>query len=50
MQMLGGRAGGGAGTESRGEPRSAPSGGGERTAAAPSRASDEGSFDDDIPF
>lgn len=49
MQMLGGRGGGGAGTESRGEPRSA-GGGGERPAAAAPRPSDEGSFDDDIPF
>jgi single-strand DNA-binding protein len=53
MQMLGSRggAGGGAGTESRGEPRMASGGGGgaERPAAAP-RPADEGSFDDDIPF
>jgi len=53
MQMLGSRGGaaGGAGTESRGEPRMAPGGGagGER-AAAPARPADEGSFDDDIPF
>jgi len=45
MQMLGSRAGGGAGTESRAEPRAA--GGAERPAPAPAR--DEG-FDDDIPF
>jgi single-strand DNA-binding protein len=46
MQMLGARggAGGGMGTESRAEPRPAPST--ERGSAAPSR--DE--FDDDIPF
>ena len=46
MQMLGGRggAGGGMGTESRAEPRPAPST--ERGSAAPAR--DE--FDDDIPF
>jgi hypothetical protein len=44
--MLGSRAGGGAGTESRSEPRAA--GGGERP-AAPAPARDEG-FDDDIPF
>jgi single-strand DNA-binding protein len=49
MQMLGGRGGGGAGTESRGEPRAA-GGGGERPAAAAPRNADEGSFDDDIPF
>jgi single-strand DNA-binding protein len=47
MQMLGARgAGGGAGTESRAEPRSA--GGGERPAPAASRPDD--AFDDDIPF
>ena len=46
MQMLGSRAGGGAGTESRAEPRAA-SGGGERAPAAPAR---DDAFDDDIPF
>ena len=52
MQMLGGRAGagGGAGTESRGEPRMASGGGGGERAAAAPRPADEGSFDDDIPF
>jgi single-strand DNA-binding protein len=48
MQMLGGRAGGGMGTESRAEPRAAApmerSGGG---APAPSGSTE---FDDDIPF
>jgi len=49
MQMLGGRGGsGGAGTESRSEPRAA-AGAAERPAAAPS-AGEEGTFDDDIPF
>ncbi|MFO1408206.1 MAG: single-stranded DNA-binding protein [Steroidobacteraceae bacterium] len=46
MQMLGGRSGGGAGTESRAEPRSS---GAERPAAAPA-ASSGSEFDDDIPF
>jgi single-strand DNA-binding protein len=46
MQMLGGR-GGGAGTESRAEPRAA--GGSERPAPAPVTERDE-TFDDDIPF
>jgi single-strand DNA-binding protein len=52
MQMLGSRggAGGGAGTESRGEPRMASGGGGGERAAAAPRPADEGSFDDDIPF
>jgi hypothetical protein len=47
MQMLGGRAGGGMGTESRAEPRAtaAPA---ERGSAPPSPSRDE--FDDDIPF
>ncbi len=44
MQMLGGRSGGGAGTESRAEPRPA---GGERSSAPPPR---DDAFDDDIPF
>jgi single-strand DNA-binding protein len=47
MQMLGGRGGGAAGTESRAEPRS--TGGGERPAAPAGSSRDEG-FDDDIPF
>jgi single-strand DNA-binding protein len=46
MQMLGGRAGGGMGTESRAEPRAAAPA--ERGAGAPAPARDE--FDDDIPF
>jgi len=47
MQMLGGRAGGGMGTESRAEPRAtaAPA---ERGSAPPPSSRDE--FDDDIPF
>jgi single-strand DNA-binding protein len=45
MQMLGSR-GGGAGTESRSEPRAAAA---ERPAAAPATERDE-VFDDDIPF
>lgn len=54
MQMLGGRggSGGGAGTESRGEPRTGGSGGsaerGGGSAARP--AADDTAFDDDIPF
>jgi single-strand DNA-binding protein len=54
MQMLGGRAGAGGGTESRGEPRMASGGGGgggggaERAPA--SRPPESDSFDDDIPF
>ena len=54
MQMLGGRAGAGGGTESRGEPRKASGGGGgggggaERAPA--SRPPESDSFDDDIPF
>lgn len=50
MQMLGGRAGGGMGTESRSEPRAAAPadrGGGGGAAPAPARDTD---FDDDIPF
>jgi len=47
MQMLGGRSGGGAGTESRSEPRAAT--GGERPVPAPATERDE-TFDDDIPF
>jgi single-strand DNA-binding protein len=50
MQMLGARGGGGGGmgTESRAEPRTASSGGGDRGSAAP--ASQDDGFDDDIPF
>jgi single-strand DNA-binding protein len=48
MQMLGGRAGGGAGTESRAEPRAAAAPAGQGSAPAPSSSRDE--FDDDIPF
>ena len=49
MQMLGGRGGGGAGTESRSEPRGEPRGGAaERPAPASSGGGTE--FDDDIPF
>jgi single-strand DNA-binding protein len=48
MQMLGGRAGGGMGTESRAEPRaSAPA---ERGSGAPAPAPTRDEFDDDIPF
>ena len=46
MQMLGSRAGGGAGTESRAEPRAAAPA--ERGGGAPAPTRDE--FDDDIPF
>jgi single-strand DNA-binding protein len=46
MQMMGSRGGGGAGTESRAEPRS--TGGGERQAAP--AASKDDAFDDEIPF
>jgi single-strand DNA-binding protein len=49
MQMLGSRAGGGAGTESRGapnrEPQAVAAGGRE-----PSGSGADGGFDDDIPF
>jgi single-strand DNA-binding protein len=51
MQMLGGRAGGGMGTESRAEPRAGAAAPAERGGGAPApsgRSSDE--FDDDIPF
>jgi single-strand DNA-binding protein len=54
MQMLGGRggSGGGAGTESRGEPRMGGSGGSaERSGGgAPRPAAEDTTFDDDIPF
>jgi single-strand DNA-binding protein len=48
MQMLGGRAGGGAGTESRAEPRAATAPA-ERGGGAPAPAPRD-EFDDDIPF
>jgi len=49
MQMLGGRGGsGGAGTESRGEPR--PAGGAGERGGTASKPAEEGTFDDDIPF
>ncbi len=50
MQMLGGRGGGGAGTESRSAPRAA-SGSGEHAEpeSAPASGRDD-AFDDDIPF
>jgi len=47
MQMLGGRAGGGMGTESRAEPRAAAPA--ERGGSAPAPSSST-EFDDDIPF
>ena len=48
MQMLGGRGGGGAGTESRSAPRAA-SGGGEHAEPAAAQGRED-AFDDDIPF
>jgi single-strand DNA-binding protein len=48
MQMLGGRGGGAAGTESRSEPRA--TGGGERSTPATAPADKDEGFDDDIPF
>ena len=47
MQMLGGRSGGGMGTESRSEPRAAAPA--ERGGGSPSQSSST-EFDDDIPF
>ena len=51
MQMLGGRTGGGMGTESRAEPRAGAAAPAERGGGAPApagRSTEE--FDDDIPF
>jgi single-strand DNA-binding protein len=50
MQMLGGRGGGGAGTESRSAPRAASGGGDKAEPAAASAPGREDAFDDDIPF
>ena len=50
MQMLGGRGGGGAGTESRSEPRAEPRGGGAERPAPASSGGGGTEFDDDIPF
>jgi len=50
MQMLGGRAGGGMGTESRAEPRGAATPAERGSAPAPAPTSSRDEFDDDIPF